>query len=72
VHLLLEETGKSFTHHLLEKRLEAAAALLRDPRWRDRRIADVALAAGFIDLSYFNRVFRRHYGASPSDVRNSD
>ena len=29
VHLLLEETGKSFTHHVLERRLEKAAALLR-------------------------------------------
>jgi AraC-like DNA-binding protein len=72
VHLLLEETGKSFTHHLLEKRLEEAAALLRDPRWRDRRIADVALAAGFTDLSYFSRAFRRRFGATASDVRNSN
>jgi AraC-like DNA-binding protein len=69
VHLLLEETGKSFTHHLSEKRLEKAGALLRDPRWSERRIADIALAAGFTDLSYFNRTFRRCYGATPSDVR---
>jgi AraC-like DNA-binding protein len=72
VHLLLEETGKSFTHHLLGKRLEEAAALLRDPDWRGRRIADVALAAGFTDLSYFSRAFRRRFGATPSDVRNSN
>jgi AraC-like DNA-binding protein len=71
VHLLLEETGKSFTHHLLEKRLQRAAALLRDLRWRNRRIADIALAAGFTDLSYFSRAFRRHYGATPSDVREA-
>jgi AraC-like DNA-binding protein len=72
VHLLLEETGKSFTHHLLEKRLERAGALLRDPRWRERRIADVAFAAGFTDLSYFNRTFRRRYGTSPSDARETE
>jgi AraC-like DNA-binding protein len=29
----------------------------------------VALAAGFGDLSHFNRSFRRRYGATPSDVR---
>jgi AraC-like DNA-binding protein len=71
VHLLLEETGRSFTHHLLEKRLENAAALLRDPRWAARRIGDVALEAGFTDLSHFSRSFRRRYGVTPSDVREA-
>jgi len=69
VHLLLEDTGKSFTHHVLARRLERAAALLRDPRWRHRRIAEIAAEAGFADLSYFNRAFRRRYGATPSAVR---
>jgi AraC-like DNA-binding protein len=69
VHLLLEETGKSFTHHVLEQRLEKAAALLRDPRWRHRKIAEIAAEAGFNDLSYFNRAFRRRYGATPSDIQ---
>src|SRR5262249_32138432 len=40
VHLLLEETGRSFSHHLLERRLQTAAALLRDPQRRERRITD--------------------------------
>jgi AraC-like DNA-binding protein len=71
VHLLLEETGKSFTHHVLERRLDKAAALLRDPRGRDRKIADIAAEAGFTDLSYFNRSFRRHFGATPSDIREA-
>jgi AraC-like DNA-binding protein len=69
VHLLLEETGKSFTHHVLERRLDRAAALLRDPCWRQHRIADIAAEAGFTDLSYFNRSFRRHFEAAPSDLR---
>jgi AraC-like DNA-binding protein len=71
VHLLLEETGKSFTHHLLEKRLKKASALLCDPRWFQRKIADIALQAGFGDLSYFSRAFRRYYGATPSDIREA-
>jgi AraC-like DNA-binding protein len=71
VHLLLEETGKSFTHHVLERRLEKSAALLRDPRSCHRKIADIAAQVGFTDLSYFNRAFRRHYGATPSDLRTA-
>lgn len=69
VHLLLEETGQSFTHHVLDQRLEKATELLRDPRWDYRKIADIAAEAGFTDLSYFNRAFRRRYGATPSDLR---
>jgi predicted TIM-barrel fold metal-dependent hydrolase len=29
----------------------------------------IALAAGFGDLSYFHRVFRRRFGATPADMR---
>jgi AraC-like DNA-binding protein len=71
VHLLLEESGKSFTHHVLERRLDKADALLRDPHWRHRKIADISAEAGFTDLSYFNRTFRRRHGATPSDVREA-
>lgn len=71
VHLLLEETDKSFTRHLLERRLEKALALLRDSRSRHRKIADIAVEAGFTDLSYFNRAFRRQYGATPTEIRQT-
>jgi len=71
VHLLLEETGRSFSQHLLERRLEKTAVLLRDRRRLDAKIADIAAEAGFADLSYFNRAFRRRYGATPSDLRES-
>ena len=33
------------------------------------KISAVAFDAGFGDLSYFNRTFRRRYDAAPSDVR---
>ena len=69
VHLLLEETGRSFTQHLLEVRLRKAQVLLCDPRWHDRKIGDVALESGFADLSYFSRTFRRRHGATPTAVR---
>jgi AraC-like DNA-binding protein len=71
VHLLLEETGQSFSHHLLQRRLEKAAALLRDPAWQACRIADVALQVGFTDLSNFSRAFRHRYGVTPTDMRTA-
>ena len=33
------------------------------------KIATIAFAAGFGDVSYFNRAFRRRYDVLPSDVR---
>jgi AraC-like DNA-binding protein len=71
VRLLLEETGRSFSRHVLEKRLERAAALLRAPQHYGRKVATVAFECGFSDLSYFNRVFRRRYGETPTDMRES-
>ena len=68
---LLEETGKSFTEHLAERRLQRAHAMLTDPRFAHLRIIDIALAAGFGDVSHFNRLFRRRFGDSPSGVRVS-
>jgi AraC family transcriptional regulator, positive regulator of tynA and feaB len=33
-------------------------------------IAEIAFAAGFNDISYFNRLFKRCHGLSPRDFRN--
>jgi AraC-like DNA-binding protein len=66
---LLEETGKSFTEHLAERRLERAFGMLTDRRYLHSAIIDIALAAGFGDVSHFNRVFRRRFGETPSGVR---
>ena len=71
VHLLLKETGARFSHHVLDRRLEKAAALLRDPLWRDRLIIEIAAEAGFTDISHFNRAFRRKFCATPSAMRDS-
>jgi len=69
--VLLEPTGLSFSQHVLEMRLARANEYLRDPRQYERKIAGIAFECGFADLSYFNRAFRRRYGATPSDVRTA-
>jgi AraC-like DNA-binding protein len=66
---LLEEIGTTFTDLVLEQRLEHARRALIDPARREMRITDIAYDAGFSDLSYFNRAFRRRYNAAPRDVR---
>jgi AraC-like DNA-binding protein len=54
---------------VLEHRLLRAYRSLNDPNLTDRSISALAFEAGFGDLSYFNRTFRRRFGMTPSDVR---
>jgi AraC-like DNA-binding protein len=67
---LFESEGTSFSQFVLGRRLDRARRMLTDVRWVDRSIASIAFDAGFGDLSYFNRAFKRHYGVTPSDVRD--
>jgi AraC-like DNA-binding protein len=69
VHLLLKGTGRTFSYHVLETRLQRALILLRDPHWLQRRIGDVAAESGFSDLSHFSRSFRRRFGMTPTQAR---
>jgi AraC-like DNA-binding protein len=43
--------------------------MLTSPSHAGWTVSAIALAAGFGDLSHFNRSFRKRYGATPSDVR---
>ena len=69
VRKLFEGEGTSFSGYVAGERLARAHAMLTSPRFRYRPISAIAFDVGFGDLSYFNRLFRRHYQATPSDVR---
>jgi AraC-like DNA-binding protein len=69
VRMLFEAEGTTFSQFVLAKRLARARRMLTDPRQDWQTIAAIAYAAGFGDLSYFNRAFRRRYGATPGEVR---
>jgi AraC-like DNA-binding protein len=70
VQLLFEGEGITFSEYVLNKRLGRAHRMLSDPRYIGWTVTAIALEAGFGDVSYFNRRFRRRYGAAPTDVRN--
>jgi len=69
VQMLFEAEGTTFSQYVLNRRLALAHRLLTDPRHARSTITAIAFEAGFGDLSSFNHVFRRAYGATPSDVR---
>lgn len=54
--------------YLLTRRIERAAALLRDT---DMPVIEIALATGWSSLGTFGRIFRDITGSSPSDCRHS-
>jgi AraC-like DNA-binding protein len=66
---LLKTSGTSFTAHVTELRLNHAFALLTAQGKGDVRICDIALQAGFSDISHFNRLFRSRFGDTPKGVR---
>jgi AraC-like DNA-binding protein len=69
VQRLFEESGSTFTQFVMEQRLAAAHKALGERSGVP--IHTIVYDLGFNDVSYFNRMFRRRYGCTPSDVRNA-
>jgi AraC-like DNA-binding protein len=69
VQKLFDSEGTTFSEHVLDQRLAHAHRLLTDPRRAGEKVATIAYAAGFGDLSYFYRAFRRRYDVLPTDLR---
>lgn len=65
---LFSREGRTFSRYVLDRRLERARALIMR-RGQRAAIQQIAYDAGFNDLSYFNRAFRKRYGVRPSDLR---
>ena len=66
---ILQPTGTSFSERVMELRLQYAAGLLARADAKHRKVSDIAFSAGFNDLSYFHRAFRRRFGVSPGGAR---
>ncbi|MBO5303009.1 MAG: helix-turn-helix transcriptional regulator [Lachnospiraceae bacterium] len=60
--------GTSFIDYLNEYRLTMASRLLYTS---DSSILDIAGEVGFDNLSYFNRLFKKRFGTTPSNYRKS-
>ena len=59
-------TGQSFIAFLNEYRLNTAAEALQTT---DETVLTIASRCGFENLSYFNRIFKAHFGITPRDYR---
>lgn len=64
--LFKRHTGKTFVTYLNELRITEACKLLLESRLD---IGEIALEAGYTNLSHFNRLFRRAKGVTPREFR---
>ncbi|MFO1400688.1 MAG: AraC family transcriptional regulator [Steroidobacteraceae bacterium] len=70
VQRLFLEIGTTPRRYLLERRLDAAARMLRRPgSGEPEAITDIAFEVGFNDAAYFSRAFARRYGRPPRAFR---
>lgn len=66
--LFKQETGKNIIRYHTEIRIERACRLLAETQ---ARISDISYSLGYNDRQYFNRVFKKITGMTPSDYRNA-
>ena len=64
---LLEATGKTFTEHVNELRLDRAFSLLVTMD-ANKRVSDIALDVGYSDLTTFYTHFKSRFGDTPKQV----
>jgi AraC-like DNA-binding protein len=67
---LFGTTGSTFSEFVREQRLLLAHRLLANTGGAEK-ISTIAHNAGFGDLSYFNRSFRRRFDVTPSEWRDA-
>nr|WP_150959205.1 response regulator [Aneurinibacillus sp. XH2] len=63
--LFKQETGKSFSAYVLERKMEFAKQYLLE----GAKVYDAARMVGYRDVSYFTRVFRKYWGVTPGEIK---
>ena len=64
--LFKRETGKTFCEYINEERLRRAESLLCDT---NESILSISTRVGFNNVTYFNRLFKKHHQKSPTEFR---
>lgn len=69
LHTIFASANTTFSTELLRIRLEHAAGMLRDPRFKDLSMLEIAWRCGFCDASHFSRRFRQKFMYAPGAFR---
>jgi AraC-like DNA-binding protein len=68
---LFARQGLQIAECICEQRLQRSRAALQDPAQAGRSITDVAFDWGFNDPGHFSKAFKRRFGMSPRQSRDS-
>jgi len=71
VHLIMSRFGTSFASYVRQRRLEFADALITRSEEPASPLNRIAYSVGFKDSAHFARLYRQHYGLSPSAARRT-
>jgi AraC family transcriptional regulator, positive regulator of tynA and feaB len=71
VHRLFATTGRSVGEHVNERRIDVCTRELLVHSSAHKTIAEIAFAAGFRDISHFNRLFKRRHDLAPREFRRA-
>lgn len=63
-----KETGENLNQFIKNVRLEESARMLADP---ELTVSEVGRRAGFKNMSYYSKCFRREYGVTPDAYRKN-
>jgi two-component system response regulator YesN len=63
-----EKTGENFSNFLMALRMEKAARLLRDISYKTYEISELV---GYSNSNNFTRTFKKFFGKTPKEFRNS-
>ena len=66
--LFKKSTALTFNEYVNHQRLARSKLLLRDS---DLTVLNISNRLGFNNVSYFNRLFKKHYGKTPTEYRKS-
>jgi AraC-like DNA-binding protein len=69
VRMIFQSAGEPLSAYLLRRRLERAAALLRNEHRTSSTITEIAMECGFNSATHFGQSFRRRYGTTPRRYR---
>lgn len=71
LHHLFAQESETVTQYIQRRRLEESARALVAAPLRGRLVTEIAFDYGFNSLTHFGRVFRNHYGITPSEYRRA-
>lgn len=65
--LFHQQTGETIRSYMSSVRIDNALRMLK---FSDKNVSDIAMSCGFHNISHFHRIFKKHTGHTPREIRS--